>query len=289
MTRWYAQSIHLVEYIKTFQGRWGTSIIDYQIAALLLLLLLLLILILQGWPVSNFCRRTPIDSVVGSIDSSCRVNLDGTWTLGYIHYWLLIGCCTPPPPLPPPPGLTPFELFQINSDWLTGRLNRFRSLSTSSRCTYAGVRSSLTLDSQLFLHQGWPHPNFCRSTTIELQVGSIDWSRREYQDGVSTLGYLHYLLSICCSTPPLPLSPPPGMTPFELFQINSHWLAGRLNRFVSSSTSRRCIEAGVCLLLTLNSLFFLLLLFILLLFLLLQVSPVLNLWTFADQHWLPRW
>lgn len=43
LTRGYAQSIRLAEYIKTAQAHWGTSIIGSRLAALLLLVLLLLL------------------------------------------------------------------------------------------------------------------------------------------------------------------------------------------------------------------------------------------------------
>jgi len=56
--RW-AQSIRLVEYIKIVQWHWSTCIIvtgfDVQIH-------------LQGWPLSNCCRSTPINSLPGSVD-----------------------------------------------------------------------------------------------------------------------------------------------------------------------------------------------------------------------------
>ena len=65
LTRWYAPSIRLIEYIKTFQGRWGTCIIDSLFATLLLLLLL---------------------------DSARRVHWAGAKRLQYVHHWLSIHC-----------------------------------------------------------------------------------------------------------------------------------------------------------------------------------------------------
>jgi len=71
------QSIRFVKYVKTMQGYWSTSILGTRFAALLHL---------QGWPLFTFCRSTLIDSLVGSIDSSRRVQQDGARTLGYVDY-----------------------------------------------------------------------------------------------------------------------------------------------------------------------------------------------------------
>jgi len=226
---------------------------------LLFLFLLLIFLLPLVWPVSNFCRSALIDSLVCSIDSSLRVHQDLARTLGYVHYRLSIRCSTPPPPPPPPPpaGLTPFDLLQINSDWLTGRLSRFGSSSTLSWYKNAGVCSSLTFDSLFFLlllfllPQVWPISNFCRSALIDLLVCSIDSSRRAHQELARTLGYVHYWLSIRCSTPPPPAPPAPpapppaGLTPFDHLQINSDWLTSRRHRFGWSSTLRWCNDTGV--------------------------------------------
>jgi len=89
-----------------------------------------------------------------------------------------------------------------------------------------------------------------KSTLIHSLVGSVEWHCRVLQGSAPVLEHIHYWHSICCSTPPLCLNP------FELLQINSDWLAGMLNRFVSSSTLRHGKDAGVRPLLTLNSLHF---------------------------------
>jgi len=111
---------------------------------LLLLSLLLLFLLHQVWPVSNFFRSALIVSQVCSIDSSHRVHSDLARTLGYIHYWLPIRCSTPPSPLATRAGLTPFNILQINSDWLTSRRHRFGLSSTSRWCNDAGVYAIFT-------------------------------------------------------------------------------------------------------------------------------------------------
>jgi len=99
LTRWYTQSIRLVQSIKTLQGRWGTSIIDWQLAAPLLLLLLLLLL--PGWPPSIVGRSTPTELPKAAIDSARRVHQDGSMMLGYVQYWLSIRYSTPSPPPAP--------------------------------------------------------------------------------------------------------------------------------------------------------------------------------------------
>jgi hypothetical protein len=142
--------------------------------------------------------------MVGSINSSRRVHQDEARTLQYVHYWLSI-CCSTPSPLPSPAGLTPFNLLQINSDGLAGRLNRFDSSSTSLQCKDAGVRPLLAYELPLYSS---------------------------------------------------PLPPPPGLTYFELLQINSDWLAGRLTQFVSSSALRRGKDTAVRPLLALDSLLY---------------------------------
>jgi len=97
LTCWKAQSIHHVEYIKTRQGRCSTCIIGSWFAALLLLLIFLL---LQRWLPPIFCRSTPIDSLVTSIDLTGRVHPYSVRTPGYVHYWFTICCSTPPHCLP---------------------------------------------------------------------------------------------------------------------------------------------------------------------------------------------
>jgi len=87
----------------------------------------------------------------------------------------------------------------------------------------------------------------CKSTAIVSQAGSFDNPHWVHQDGGRVLEYVHYGDSICCSTPP------PGLTPFNHLQINSDWLAGRLNRFVWSSKSRLCKVAGLYRLFALDS------------------------------------
>ena len=193
-----------------------------------------------------------------------------------MHYWHSI-CSSNPHP-----GLTPFELIQIDSDWLTAQLSRLGLSSSSRWCMNAGIHRLLALDSLLYSIsslQGRPHLNFSRSTPIDSLLGSVDSSRRVHCDLCRTLGYVHYWLSIRCSTSPHPHPPPPPparLTPCDHLQINSDWLAGRLCVFCSSSTLSRCKDAGVHPSLTFNSLFFLLFLFLLLFILLLQVSPVSN-------------
>jgi len=169
--------------------------------------------------------------------------------VAYVHYWLSIRCSTPPPHphRHPPAGLTPFDLLQINSDWLTGRLSQLGSSSTLSGWRDAGVRPSLTFDWLFFLLllimlllflllQVWPVLNFCRSALIDSLVCSMDWSRRVDWDLARTLVYVHYWLSIRCTTPPSPHTPPARLTPFNLLQINCDWLTSWLQWFSSSST-----------------------------------------------------
>jgi hypothetical protein len=74
LTCGYTESIHLAEYITMVQARWGMSRIDSWVAAQLLLLFSLLLLFLQCWLPSNFCKSTPIDLWICSIDSSGRVH-----------------------------------------------------------------------------------------------------------------------------------------------------------------------------------------------------------------------
>jgi len=99
---------------------------------------------------SNLCRSTPIDSCICSIDLSRPVHPDNGSMLGYVHDWCLTGCSTSHPS-PPPSVLTPFELLQINSDWLMDMLNRFVSPSTSTRCKHAEVCPLSTLDWLLYI------------------------------------------------------------------------------------------------------------------------------------------
>jgi len=215
---------------------------------------------------SELSKSPMIDSIVGSIDSPCRVHQGGARVPDHVHYWHSICCSTPPP------GLTPFGLLQINSDWLAGRLNRFVSSSTSRWGKDARIHRLWALDSLLYCCsslQRKPHSNFSRSTLMDVLVGSIDSACRGHQDETRTMRYVHYWDMICCSTQPS------GLTPFEHLQIDSDWLAGMLYRWSSSSTLSRWKGAGVRPRLTLDLLFFLLLILVLLI-LLLQVWPVSN-------------
>jgi len=284
LASWSVQSICLVEYITTLQGRWGTSIIDSQFAAPLLLLLLLfllhLLLLLQDWPPWIFCRSTPIDSLVGSVGSARRVHWAGARMLGYIHHRLSIRCsscssCSC--------YSSSCSFSSCSSSSCSSRSDPFRTCAdqlwlsgwyAQSTClikyvkTMQGRWGTSIIDSQfgaLLLHllvlllvlllQGWPPSIFCRSSLDDSVLGSINLTRHVHNCSAWTPGYVHYWLTICCSTPP-PLLSPPGLTCFELLLINSDWHAGRLSQFVSSSTSRLDKDAGEHPLLALDSLLY---------------------------------
>jgi len=214
LTLWYAESIWLVVYIIAVQGRWGTSIIGSPFAALLLPLCLPL----QVWPVSNFCRSTLIDSLVGSINSARRVHRAAARTLRYVHDWLSIRCsscysysssCTS--------RSDPFRTF-ADQLWLTRwyaqsiRLVEY-SKTRQGRCSTYIIGSwfaALHLHLLLLLLPGWPSSIVCRSTPIDSTECAIDLAGRVHQDGSTTLGYVQYWLSIRYSTPSHTPSPPPA-------------------------------------------------------------------------------
>jgi len=164
----------------TFQGRWGTSIIDSQFAALLLLLLLHM----QGWPLSIFCRSTPIDLLVGSVDSAPRVHWTGAMTLGYVHHWLSIHCCScsssscssrsdPFRPFAEQLWLTRWYAQSIHLVEYIGTLQgRWCTSIIDSQFT------ALLLRLLLLLLSGRPPSIFCRSALIDSPVGSIDLACR---------------------------------------------------------------------------------------------------------------
>jgi len=162
------------------------SIIDSQFAALLLLLLLLLFLLLQGWPPSILCRSTPIDSLVGSVDSARRVHWGGAKTLGYVHHWLSIHCsscssssrgCTS--------CSSKSDLFRCyaNQLWLAGLYARSIRLGEYIK-TLERHWGTSTIDSQF----------------ADLLLLLLDSAGRVHHDGATMLGYVQSRLRIRCST-----------------------------------------------------------------------------------------
>ena len=144
--------------------------------------------------------------------------------LGYIHYWLSIRCPTPPSPFPPPARLTPFNLLEINSDWLTGRQHQLveyikmgqqrwgRYNIDRATGAYKDTEVTHPIIIQLSTHSIFPcfcshslFPRFCRS----MQLCGSAWPG-----------------SIIPSHPLMLLEPEP------LYLMNSFWMLPEVGRSV---------------------------------------------------------
>ena len=153
---------------------------------------------------SKMCKSSSIDSQVGSIDSHCQVHLDAARVLEAVQYWHSICCSTASQ------RLTLFDLLQINSDWLTGRLNQFVLLSTSRWCKDAGIQRSFALNMLLYgssSRQGRPLLNFSRSTLIDSNQQNENLSGSHSQTSQTSRWTSLVLQSTSrCSQAPLELS-----------------------------------------------------------------------------------
>jgi len=146
-----------------------------------------------------------------------------------------------------------FKNLRIHCDWFTGRHNRFASSSKSRLCKGIGVCAVLALHLRVYSTSRadpfWTFADMLQFTRWLAQLTFIVKYIKMVQDCWDTS-----IISSRFAAQLLLQSP--GQTPFELFQIDSNWLAAKISRLGSSSISRWCRDAGIHRLLALDSLLY---------------------------------
>jgi len=171
-TSWCSESIRPVEYIEILEGHWGMCIMDCPFTSLLHHLLFL---IQPSLPHSNASKSTMIVLLVGPSVSPRPIHQDIVRMLWYVHYWLSIHCSIPPPSIPPATELTPFGLFHISCNWLTGRLNQFVLFSTF-RCEKGTAVCSLLPLNSLLYSSSIPFSSFCVAIPHQSGSDQLRWT-----------------------------------------------------------------------------------------------------------------